>query len=89
MENQHTLNQTQAVIAIAPKSTGISLLLTFLFGSIGMFYSTIIGALIMMAVELFVAIFTLGFGLLITHPICMVWGAIAVNNYNKKITNIA
>lgn len=89
MESQQTLTQPQTVIAIAPKSIGVSLILTFLFGSIGMLYSTVIGAVIMMVIELFVAIFTLGLGLIITHPICMVWGAIAASNYNKKLTRIA
>lgn len=79
----------QKVIALSTKSTGISLLLTFLFGSVGMLYSTITGAIIMFVIEAVVAFFTLGFGLLITHPICMVWGAIAVKKYNNKLLNYA
>jgi|BioPla2DNA2_1021312.scaffolds.fasta_scaffold27576_3 hypothetical protein len=85
MENQPVASRPQTVIALAPKSMGIALLLTFFFGSIGMLYATITGAIIMIIIELIVGIFTLGFGLLITHPICMVWSAIAVSNYNKKL----
>lgn len=75
----------QKVVTVSPKSVGISLLLTCLFGSIGMFYATVSGALIMLVVETIVGICTLGIGLLITHPICMIWGAIAANNYNNKL----
>jgi hypothetical protein len=84
---QQTNNQTTRVIAIPTKSVGVSLILTFLFGSLGMLYSTIIGAIIMLIIEVIVGILTLGIGLLVIHPICMIWGAIAVNNYNKKLMN--
>jgi hypothetical protein len=75
----------QIVVARSTKSVGISLILTFLFGSLGMFYSTIIGAIIMLIIEGVVGLLTLGFGLLFTHPICMIWGAIAAHRYNKKL----
>lgn len=78
-------NQPQVVITRSPKSQGIGLLLTFLFGSLGLFYSTVVGGIIMVIIELIVGIFTLGFGLLITHPICLVWSLIAVSSYNKKL----
>jgi hypothetical protein len=75
------------VVAIPTRSVGVSIILTFLFGSIGMFYSTIIGAIIMLIIESIVGILTLGLGLLITHPICMIWSAIATNQYNKRLLN--
>jgi hypothetical protein len=75
----------QKVVAVSTKNMGLSLLLTFIFGSIGMLYSTILGAIIMFIIEIIVGFFTLGFGLLITHPICMIWGAMAVKSYNKKL----
>ncbi len=76
---------TQRVIAIPTKSVGISLLLTFIFGSVGLFYSTVLGAIIMLIIEAIIGFMTFGFGLIFTHPICMIWGAIAVNSYNKKL----
>lgn len=78
----------QRVIAISTKNLGLSLLLTFLFGSLGMLYSTIVGAIIMLFIEGIVGFMTMGFGLIITHPICMIWGAIAVRNYNNKLLNM-
>lgn len=85
METQQSNQQTQVVVAKPTKSVGISLLLTFLFGPLGMLYSTISGAIIMLIISVLVAIFTLGFGLIITYPICMIWGAIAAKNYNDKL----
>lgn len=76
---------SSVVIAVNTKSTGLALLLTFLFGSIGMLYVTIPGAIIMFILELIIVIPTMGLGIIITHPICMIWAVIAVKNYNKKI----
>ena len=77
-------NQVNTTVNIG-KSVIASLVLTFLFGPLGMFYSTIIGAVIMIVLYIVVGIFTLGFGLIILHPIAMIWGACAVSNHNKKL----
>ncbi|BBB90073.1 MAG TPA: hypothetical protein PKA28_07090 [Methylomusa anaerophila] len=78
-------NTVKTIVALSPKNMGLSLMLTFLFGSIGMFYSTVMGAIIMLVVEVVVGIVTFGFGLLVTHPVCMIWGALAVKSYNNKL----
>jgi hypothetical protein len=39
----------------------------------------------MLLVSLVVGAITLGFGLLITWPICILWGALASNSHNSKI----
>ncbi|SDX41923.1 hypothetical protein SAMN05444487_11720 [Marininema mesophilum] len=82
MEDQQNPN---VVVAVQTKSMGLSLILTFFFGPLGMLYSTILGGIIMFFVEVFVGLFTFGFGLLLTHPICMIWGAVATNTYNEKL----
>ena len=82
---QQAKSTRETVVIMPTKSVGISLILTFLFGSLGMFYSTIIGAIIMLIAESVIGFFTLGVGLLITHPICMIWGAIAAHQYNQKL----
>ncbi|MGA2033589.1 MAG: hypothetical protein ABSG68_15150 [Thermoguttaceae bacterium] len=76
----------QVVVVTATKSVGISLILTFLFGPLGMLYSTVVGGLVMMVVSIAVGVCTLGFGLLVTWPICIIWGALAVTSYNAKLT---
>ena len=79
-------NGTQkSVVVNTGKSVGASLVLTFLFGPLGMFYSTVIGAIIMLILYIIVGIVTVGIGLIILHPISMIWGAIAVSNHNKKL----
>lgn len=67
-----------------PKSMVAALLLTFFFGPLGLFYVSVTGALVMIVVSIVVGIMTFGVGLLLTAPACMVWAAIATNNYNAR-----
>lgn len=85
-------NKAQHVVVTSTKSVGISILLTLIFGSIGMFYSTVKGAIIMTLLTIVLAIIFLASnpGILIAHfpamwLISIVWGAMAVNTYNKQI----
>lgn len=73
------------VVVMSTKSVGISIILTLLFGPIGMFYSTIAGGIIMLIVSLIVGVATIGFGLIVTWPICVIWGAIAASSYNREL----
>jgi hypothetical protein len=73
------------IVVTPTKSVGISIILTVLFGPLGMFYSTIWGAIIMLIIYGVVGMVTLGYGLMITHPICVIWGALAAHSYNKKL----
>ena len=77
--------QQQVIIAVSPKSVGIAIILTIVFGPLGMFYSTIIGAIVMLVVTLIAVVITFGLGLLITWPVCIIWGALAANAHNKKL----
>ena len=77
--------EPKQVIVISTKSMGIAILLTVLFGPLGMLYSTIWGAIIMIVLSAIVGIVTFGFGLIITWPICIIWTAVATNSYNKKL----
>jgi len=79
------MSEQRNVVMIANKSVGASLVLTFLFGPLGMFYSTVWGGVIMTILCLLVGVFTLGLGLVVLWPICMVWGAVAVSNYNRTL----
>ncbi len=77
--------EDKPTVVVSTKSPGIAILLTILFGPIGMFYSTIGGAIVMLLVSLVVGLVTFGFGLLITWPICILWAAIAASSYNRRI----
>lgn len=73
-------------VVVAPtKSVGISILLTVLFGPLGMLYSTIVGGLVMLVASFVVGVLTLGLGLFLTWPICVIWGAIAASSENKRL----
>lgn len=79
------MNANKPIVVVSTKSPGIAILLTILFGPIGMFYSTIPGAIIMCLVSLVVGVLTLGVGLVLIWPICILWAALAARAYNKRI----
>lgn len=87
MENQTPMavQQTTVIQVGSQKSVAGAVLLALFFGPLGMIYSTVVGALIMFAISLFVAVATLGLGLIITVPICAIWAGIAANNHNKQL----
>lgn len=88
-ENQGVKNMdTQKIIIIeSRKSIGVAFLLTFFFGPFGMLYSTVVGGIIMLIASVVVGLVTFGFGVFITWPICIIWGMIAADNHNKRISN--
>ncbi len=78
-------NKSHQYIIVTPaKSVGISLILTILFGPLGMLYSTVRGGISMLILSFLVGLFTLGAGFIVTWPICIIWGAMAVSSSNKK-----
>jgi len=79
------VNDKKVSVVVPTKSPGIAILLPILFGPIGMFYSTIGGAIIILLVSLVVGVLTLGLGLLVTWPICILWAALAASAYNKRL----
>lgn len=89
VQNIYITQQVQSspgylVAAQPPKSMAAALLLTFFFGPLGLFYASVLGGIVMLLVSIVVAIGTLGLGLLITVPICMIWAAVATSNYNAR-----
>ena len=66
------------------KSVGAALVLTFLFGPLGLLYVSILGGIIFLILSLVAAIFTLGLSLLISWPISMIWAAIAASNQHSR-----
>ncbi len=74
-----------------PKSVGVAFLLTLFFGPLGMFYSTVDGALIMTGAlvvgAVVVGLVTLGVGLLVWGPliwiISIIWGCTAASEQSR------
>ena len=76
---------SRAIVVTPTKSVGIALLLSFLFGPLGMLYSTVLGALVMFVANLGAVFLTAGLGLFLTWPIGMAWAAMAANQSNSKL----
>jgi hypothetical protein len=78
------------VAPVAPqKSAGVAFLLTFFFGPLGMFYSTVPGAIIMLVISFFAALLTFGLSIVITWPICIIWGVAAVSSQNAQAVAVS
>jgi hypothetical protein len=71
------------------KSYAIAIVLTILFGPLGMLYSTVFGALVMIVVSALVAAVTFGIGLVFTWPVSIAWAVAAVYFHNEKIESLA
>lgn len=63
------------------KSPGLAVLLAFLFGPLGMLYSTVSGAIVMFVLNV-LFIWTLGLFYLVSVPAGMIWAYIAANKTN-------
>ena len=53
-----------------------------------MLYSTVPGALIMLCVSFLVGVFTLGIGLVLVWPACIIWGCIAAGKPSTQTVTI-
>jgi hypothetical protein len=84
----HVTQQVQVaspIVIYRPKSVGLALALTFFFGPLGLFYSSVVGGIVMLIASVILAATTYGISLLVTWPVCMIWGAIAASNYNSAM----
>ncbi|MCR5756429.1 MAG: hypothetical protein K6F95_00770 [Selenomonas sp.] len=87
MENTtETQTPVQVVITKSEKNMGLSIVLTALFGPLGLFYSSIIGGFIMLVISFVGALITLGVSLIITWPLCILWAYLSTKRYNAKLS---
>jgi hypothetical protein len=78
-------DKRKPAVVVSPKNVGVSIILTVLFGPLGMFYSTIIGGIVMTIVSAVVGIATFGIGLAVTWPVSVIWGLVSTMAYNRRI----
>lgn len=83
MTSTHT-GRPVLIDAAPRKSLVLSLVLTFFLGPFGMFYTTIFGALVMLAVSVPLVILTLGAAWAGIVPACMIWGAWSGHRHNER-----
>lgn len=77
------------VIYIERKSIGLALLLAIVFGPLGMLYTTVTGAIIMLVVTSVFAVLTAGLSLLVTWPVCVVWSCLAAWRSKRRVVGLA
>lgn len=85
------------IVTKSLKNKGVAILLTILFGGVGLFYSSILGGIIMTLVfpVVLITLFLSGHfitGILLAccyYIICMIWAIMAVSDYNRKTINNA
>lgn len=85
-------SQSNFVIAQPIKSVGIGIVLSLLFGPIGLFYASVSGGIIMLIVGgilNLIGLLMLGFGLIVTIPltciICAIWAYVSIESYNEDL----
>ncbi|WP_291426559.1 hypothetical protein [Deinococcus sp.] len=87
MTDRNRLSVTQTappvVVVVNQKSVILGLILTFLFGGLGMLYATIVGGIVMIILSSIVGLMTGGLGLVVLWPIQMIWTYLAIKNHNK------
>jgi len=77
---------SRTIIVVERKSVALAFILTLLFGPLGMLYSTVLGALVMLVVTSVAGFLTLGLALFITWPICVLWGCLAAaSSSNRRV----
>lgn len=85
------MDKDTAIILTQSKSLGVGLLLTFLFGGLGVLYVSILGGILLgvlevIAVVITVATFGIGIVLLIPiHIAAFIWVIVGVKNHNNRL----
>lgn len=72
-------------VVVASKSMAVAIILAILFGPLGMLYSTVKGGVIMLILFAIVGVLTVGIGLFVLWPICVIWAAVAANAHNNQM----
>jgi len=83
------MSETRVVLNAPIKSVGVSVVLSIVFGGLGLFYSSVKGGIIMTIaqfINFWLCFIVIGLFLIpVIHLICVAWGVIAVNKYNEEL----
>jgi hypothetical protein len=66
------------------KSVGAALVLTFLFGPLGVLYVSVLLGIVWIIVSLIVLVLTLGLAAVVIWPVSMIWAAISASSQHSK-----
>jgi hypothetical protein len=66
------------------KSVGVAFLLTFFFGPLGMFYTDVVPAILMVLAAIVLGIFTFGLALPFIWIGSIIWGCVSASNQHSR-----
>ncbi len=78
----------QVVVVMKLRSVLLAGLLALLAGPIGMLYSTVLGAAVMLVVTVVAERLTMTFGIVLTWPACIIWSCVAARNHNVRLVEL-
>jgi len=79
----------RTIVVASKKSMGVALILTILFGPLGLLYASVPGGIILIILTLVIALITFGIGALVGWLASIIWAAIAVSSHNRKVDAMA
>jgi hypothetical protein len=85
------MNTQAAIILTKTKNMALAVILTILFGGLGLFYASIVGGIVMTVLEIIIVIagfVTVGIAWLLIpllHIINLIWAIVAVKKHNARI----
>lgn len=83
------MSETKIHVTVPFKSVGVSVVLSLIFGGLGLLYSDVKAGVIMTIVQFinfWLCFIVIGLFLIpVIHLICVAWGVSAVNQYNKEM----
>ena len=76
-----------SVVAVGSrKSVIVAFILAAIFGPLGLFYSSVVGGIVMLVLSGGGALVTFGLALLVSWPVCALWAVIATLRHNARVT---
>ncbi len=83
------MSETKIHYNLPTKSVGVSVVLSIIFGGLGLLYSDVKAGVIMSIIQfinfwlcfIFIGLFLIP----VIHLVCVAWGVLAVNKYNKEM----
>src|SRR4030065_2104472 len=89
---RRNMDRNSVALVIQAKSVAVAIILTLMFGGLGVFYVSILGGIIMSiitAIAWFITLVTFGFAgsilIPLVHGIALIWGIVGVNRRNKTL----
>ena len=84
IKSRNHISGNKIEISVPQKDIALAIILTILFGPLGLLYVDVKIAFLMFIVTFIISLFTYGFGFLFTWPICVILAYYSVKKYNAQ-----